>query len=144
MADNINTPFLDQGGSTDFINSAYLGTESASTEEEENPRTFSSEVSFTDVVSMDGAVTLGAALNSASAVSAGAITGTVLAATSKLSLVGETGIVGDSTGTTTSADSSVVGDGEFGFFESTNTNVTLIYRSGNTTYHWVSSNGSVG
>lgn len=76
MADNITTPYLGQSESADNLNTGYLGTGSASTEAEENPRTFSSEVSFTDVVSMDGVLTLNAALNSASGVSGGAITGT--------------------------------------------------------------------
>lgn len=93
-------------------------------------------------LSVSGIVKTGA-VESASAASFGAVTGTTVAGSEFSSTAGVTGVFGSSAGTTTSVDSTLLGDREFGFFRSTHSTVDLIYRSGNTLYHWASSQGSV-
>lgn len=137
--DNLNSAYLGQPSAASNLNTPFL-PETAS----EATIHYRSDTSTRGQIYSQGAVTFGGALNSASAISGGAITGTTVAATSAFSRSGNDGGIVTSLATDSSADSSSVGDGVVGLFESTLTNVTLIYRSGNTTYHWVSSNGSVG
>ena len=126
--DNLNSAYLGQPGSSDNLNTPFL-PETAS----EATVNLRSDLSTVGDLYAQGAAVL-----------SGAASGTTVAATSGFSRTGNDGGVVTSLATDSSADSSTVADGMLGLFESTLTNVTLIYRSGNTTYHWVSSNGSVG
>lgn len=99
-------------------------------------------------LSISGTLQTGA-VESASAASFGAVTGSVVSSLATVlgsefsSTDATSGVFGASAGTTTSVDSTLLGDREFGFFRSTHSTVDLIYRSGNTLYHWASSQGSV-
>jgi len=111
------------------VNTAYLGTPSAAT-------TVLSDLSVSG------------ALYSNTVASTGAITGTTITGSSTvagsgLSIIGLVLNV-KSLATTASATSATLGNNTLGLYESTNSAMVLVYRSGNTTYAWASSSGSVG
>lgn len=121
------------------VNTDYLGTPSGDT-------TVLSDLSMSGTF-YSGAMTSLGAINTASAISAGAITGTT-GTFSALSLTAtSTGQLLLSVTTTSAVSSGGVtnlANNALALMESTLTNVTLVYRSGNTKYHWVSSAGSTG
>jgi len=114
MADVLNTPYLGQGPTTTDNINTRYVGSSSDATE-----TVENPRDYSSVASFSDLVSSTATLDLAS--------GTLL-----------------SDVTTASATSATNADNQLQLMESTNTNVTLIYRSGNTTYHWVSSAGSVG
>ena len=126
-------------------NNVYLGTPQAvGNYQGSAASTVLSDLSVSGSVDLDnldvaGTTTLSGALNSASAISAGAVTGTTFAATSKFSFVGSGNTVhgGFYSGATTTLGSLAsvsMDDGQFSVISLSITSCILAYRSGSTVY----------
>ena len=138
MADNLNTPYLGQLQGSDNINTPFL-PETAS-EATVNVRSDTSIAGRLDVqgvtvladtLAVTGVTTLSAALNSASAVSAGEGTFTGANFSSQIT---STDAGGDFGSVATAANDTGMADGAFRFVNAAS-GVSMAYRSGGTTYY---------
>ncbi len=139
MADNLNTPYLGQPGSADNINTPFLPeTASEATLNARSDISTAGELHaqgdavIGGTLAVTGITTLSAALNSASAISGGALTATTGAFSD---LITSSDVSGNFLSVGTFANDSEMAANNFRVVQSAS-GVSLAYRSGSTTYYF--------
>ena len=161
MADNLNTTYLGQPPVGDNLNTGFLPpTASEATHQVRSDISTAGQLfsqgaaNLGGTLAVAGVTTLSAALNSASAISGGAITGTTAIFTGTIdtdsavsmaeltatggnfsSVISSTDAGGDVLSVATAADDTGMPDGAMRFVN-TASGISIAYRSGGTTYYY--------